>query len=242
MSHKLRQDSIESSEDENGFEEAFWLEYYPKLQRYCHFLTQNKWDGEDIAQETYLKALRYSNQPQKMTSALLNKMAYNHWIDLLRKRKKETIETDSDCASHAFSHQLDALNDSVELLLKYFTPKQAVIFLLKEAFQYQLKEISDILDLTEIAVKSNLHRAKKRLEKAKEEDQLFGLESFWDREERKQLADLFYEALKDQDPTILIDAIPSLKCISTGSTIFVSSTFQKTRPNFSPSSTLCMAA
>ncbi|WP_413300146.1 sigma-70 family RNA polymerase sigma factor [Bacillus sp. 1P10SD] len=241
MSHELRQDNIESSEDENGFEEAFWMEYYPKLQRYCHFLTQNKWDGEDIAQETYLKALRYLNQPQKMTSALLNKMAYNHWIDLLRKRKKETMETDSDCASHATTHQLDALNDSVELLLKNFTPKQAVIFLLKEAFQYQLKEIADILEVTEIAVKSNLHRAKKRLEKANEEDESFNLESFWDVEEREQLADLFYEALKDQDPTILIDAIPSLKSIITES-ILVSSSFQKTRPNFSPSSTLCMAA
>ncbi|MDR6123662.1 RNA polymerase sigma factor (sigma-70 family) [Bacillus sp. SLBN-46] len=241
MSHKLRQDSVENSEDENRFEDAFWMEYYPKLQRYCHFLTQNKWDGEDVAQDTYLKAIRYMNQPQKMNSALLNKMAYHHWIDLLRKRKKETMESDFDCASHTITHQLDNLNDSVELLLKKFTPKQAVIFLLKEAFQYQLKEIADILDVTEIAVKSNLHRAKKRLEKANEEEQSFDLESFWDVEEREQLSELFYEALKNQDPTILIDVIPSLRSIRTEATL-ISRSFQKARPNISPSSTLCMAA
>ncbi|MEH7302173.1 sigma-70 family RNA polymerase sigma factor [Neobacillus drentensis] len=241
MSHKLRQDSVENSEDENGFEDAFWMEYYPKLQRYCHFLTQNKWDGEDVAQDTYLKALRYSNQPQKMTSALLNKMAYNHWIDLLRKRKKETMESDFDCASHAITNQLDGLNDSVELLLKKFTPKQAVIFLLKEAFQYQLKEIADILDVTEIAVKSNLHRAKKRLEKAIEKEQSFDLESFWDVEEQEQLSELFYEALKNQDPTILIDVIPSLRSIRTEPKL-ISRSFQKARHNISPSSTLCKAA
>jgi RNA polymerase sigma-70 factor (ECF subfamily) len=120
---------------------------------------------------------------------------------------------------------MDDIIASVDLLLKQFTPKQAIIFLLKEAFQYQAKEIADILDTTEIAVKSILHRAKKRLEKDNEAD------SFWNEEEREQLADLFYETLKTQDPTRLIQSIPTIMNVP------------KLKVNsYSPSSTLCMAA
>lgn len=76
-------------------EESIWLEYYPKLQRYCHFLAQNQWDGDDIAQETILKALKHYTLDEKMSSALLNKMAYNHWIDQIRKRKMNRLRQKS---------------------------------------------------------------------------------------------------------------------------------------------------
>jgi RNA polymerase sigma-70 factor (ECF subfamily) len=227
MSNKLSPYNLENPQEEERGAHEFWKEYYPKLQRYCHFLTQNPWDGDDIAQETFLKALKYSLSQQKMTSALLNKIAYHHWVDLLRKRKNESIE--SDPATQELINQADDIVNSVELLLKQFTPKQAVIFLLKEAFQYKTKEIAAILDTTEVAVKANLHRAKKRLEK-----EALSVASFWDEEEREQLSELFYEALKNQDPTVLIESIPSIKSV-----IEVPKLVSKT---YSPSSTLCMAA
>jgi RNA polymerase sigma-70 factor (ECF subfamily) len=207
MSYKLSRQTTDSIQQEERSEDSLWMEYYPKLQRYCHFLTQNKWDGDDIAQEAFLKAKKYDHHQQKLTSALLNKIAYNHWIDILRKRKNERIETDFELASNMSINQLDGIKNTVELLLKNLTPKQAVIFLLKEAFQYQTKEIADILGNTEMAVKSNLHRAKKRLEKNNQEEKTVSVEYFWDDEEREQLTVLFYDVLKDQDPTVLIDCI-----------------------------------
>ncbi|MDV2687416.1 sigma-70 region 4 domain-containing protein, partial [Alkalihalophilus lindianensis] len=83
-------------------------------------------------------------------------------IDLLRKRKNETIAAVSEEQNPFFKGPFDEVTDSVELLVKQFTPKQAVIFLLKEAFQYQVKEIAEMLEMTEVAVKSTLHRAKRR--------------------------------------------------------------------------------
>ncbi|MEH7308134.1 sigma-70 family RNA polymerase sigma factor [Neobacillus drentensis] len=240
MSHKLSHDSLESIEHEMRIGEDFWIQNYPKLRRYCHFLTSSRWDGDDIAQETYIKALKYENQHQRMTTALLNKIAYNHWVDMLRKRKNETVEADPEYAMHTHMTPLDVTRESVELLLKNFTPNQAIIFLLKEGFQYQLKEIATILDSTEMAVKSNLHRAKKRLEKAKEERPLHSVELFWNEEEKEQLSDLFYDALKNQDPTILIQSLPALTCMSSVSKVV--SGKLRTKPTFSPSSTLCMAA
>ncbi|WP_223587697.1 sigma factor-like helix-turn-helix DNA-binding protein [Neobacillus bataviensis] len=223
MSHKPRPFPLEGPHHED---DPFWKEHYPKLQRYCRFLAQNKWDGEDIAQETYLKALKYQ---QKMSTALLNKIAYHHWIDLLRKRKHETIESEIEKVST--THQLD---ETVDMLIEQFTPKQAIIFLLKEAFQYQIKEIADILETTEMAVKSNLHRAKKRLEK---ENHSHSLEIFWDEEEREQLTELFKKSLLMEDPTVLIQTIPTLQSMFNGTNLVTRPT-----PSNSPSSTLCMAA
>lgn len=239
MSHELEIDCIDG-EQEIGFGEEFWMENYPKLLRYCYFLTRNRWDGDEIAQETFIKALKYEGRQQEVTKALLNKIAYNHWIDLLRKRKNETIEADPDLANEAILYQLDATAETVEILLRNFTPNQAIIFLLKEGFQYQLKEIAAIVDSTEMAVKANLHRAKKRLEKANEERQFHSVDLFWNEEEREWLSDLFYVALKNQDPTILIQSIRS-RLITSEAPKLVSDNIC-TKPTFTPSSTLCMAA
>ncbi|MEI4526353.1 sigma-70 family RNA polymerase sigma factor [Priestia megaterium] len=209
-----------------SFDDACWNEHYPKLQQYCRFLAQNAWDGDDIAQETFLKAQRYKGEEHKLSSALLNKIAYHHWIDLLRKRKREVIAAEEGLDQQDGKRAFDMKGHSVELLLSQFTPKQAVIFFLKEGFRYQLKEIALILQTSETAVKSNLHRAKQRLEK---DGEPFSTDSFWDEKERNELSELFYKTLEAQDPALLIHALPSLKSV-----------IQK--PTYTPKCTLCMAA
>lgn len=238
MSNELSIPNTEDVQQETGTEESLWLKHYPKLHQYCHFLTQNKWDADDIAQEVYLKAMKYYSNKQTFTSALLNKIAYHHWIDQVRKRKKETIDLDEGLVSHE-NHAIDLMY-SVELLIKHFTPKQAIIFLLKEAFQYQSKEIALILRTSEEAVKSNLFRAKKRLEKINEDEKLFPMELFWDEEERELLADLFYQALKIQDPSILIQSIPLVRSVSDIPQMVTRDIRSFNR--YTPSSTLYMAA
>jgi RNA polymerase sigma factor (sigma-70 family) len=208
MSNKLsRQQSSESGKGTQS-EEEFWIDYYPQLQQYCHFLTQNKWDGDDMAQEAFLKALKHYSPSHNMSGSLLNKIAYHHWIDTVRKRKFELLDLES--AGNPIYAPLDETVNTVDLLLKHFTPKQAIIFLLKEAFQYKTKEIADILCTTDMAVKASLHRAKKRLEKANLEEDDFMIDSFWDVKEREQLSDLFHESLQTQDPSVLIEAVPAL--------------------------------
>jgi len=239
MSSKLGLHSIEKGIQDGRSDEYYWIEHYPKLQRYCRFLAQNEWDGDDIAQETFFKAVKYYEH-EKMTVALLNKIAYNHWIDTLRKRKDETISPDIEHSQTAEKDQIADKINSVDLLLQHFTPKQAVIFFLKEAFQYRFKEIADILETTEMAIKSSLHRAKKRLEKTNKEEQSLSVEYFWNVEDREQLDKLFHEALEVQDPTVLIEAIPSLDCIVESPKMLLRN-FQSCRTQ-TPSSTLCMAA
>jgi len=240
MSNKLSLCNTGDVLQETRTEESLWLEHYPKLHQYCHFLTQNKWDADDIAQEVYLKVKKYYSNKQTLTSALLNKIAYHHWIDQVRKRKEETIEINAEIGNQSEEKQAIDSMYSVELLLKHFTPKQAIIYMLKEAFQYQSKEIASILRTTEEAIKSNLYRAKKRLEKVREDEKTFPIELFWDEEERELLADLFYQALKIQDPFILIQSIPLLKSVA-GIPQMVTREIRSFN-RYTPSSTLCRAA
>lgn len=183
---------------------------YPSLQTYSRFLAKNKWDADDLTQEALLKAMEYY-QPTQVSSALLNKIAYHHWIDTTRKRKREVVEDLEEKLEEHNSIRSEELLDTVKLLVNKLTPKQAIIFILKEAFCYQAKEIAELLDTTETSVKSSLHRSRKRLEMEKP---LQSVESYWSEKERELLSDLLYQSLQAEDPTILINWISNLPSLT----------------------------
>ncbi len=202
MCGKLSEESSKQSEEMN---EKLCTELYPALVRYCCFLSKNKWDGEEIAQETILKALEYYQETNKLSVRLLNKIAYHHWIDLIRRRKYESHE-------NVFAEipiKDPTIFETVEKLTQQFTPKQAIIFMLKEAFQYKTSEIAELLTTSETAVKSSLHRAKKRLM----QNDSFNMVPFWNDAEYALLPELFYESLRVQDPAILIRALPNIQSL-----------------------------
>lgn len=183
---------------------------YPGLQKYSRFLAQNKWEADDLVQEAFLKALQYY-RPSEISSALLNKIAYHYWIDIVRKRKHEVIGVLEDISERNHTSNPAELLDTVKLLMSHLTPKQAVIFMLKEAFGYQAREIAGLLETTEMAVKSSLHRAKKRFEK---ETPLQAVNSYWSEDDRELLHNLFYKSLQAEDPAILIDCISKIPSLA----------------------------
>lgn len=187
-------------------------EWYPQLYRYSCFLSQNKWDGEDIAQEAALKA---SQQYSAFNAGMLNKIAYHHWIDVIRKKGRETLVAEIPEAQFMDKAMApDVKMELIETYLKQLTPKQAVIFALKEGFRYQTAEIAEIFSTTETAVKSALFRAKKQLEKRK--NCSLPIVSKWDADEERLLTSLLDQAFFLQDPTVLIEAIPRIRSFASG--------------------------
>ncbi|MGG5252700.1 sigma-70 family RNA polymerase sigma factor [Neobacillus sp. SM06] len=186
------------------------IEWYPRLQQYSRFLAQNKWDGEDIAQEAVIKAcVHYST----LSTALLHKIAYHHWIDVIRQRARETlVEEIPEGAMLEKKAATDVQMELVESFLKKLTPKQAVIFALKEGFQYQTAEIAEILNTTEMAVKAALLRSKKQLAKMRCSDIQFPTK--WEETEESLLTSLFYQSFFYQDPTVLIEAVPTIRSLA----------------------------
>jgi len=230
MCGKLSKESRQSDE----VNEKLFIELYPALMRYCCFLSKNKWDGEEIAQETILKALQYYRNNKDLSARLLNKIAYHHWIDTLRKRKYESNESLSD----AIPIKDPTIIETVEKLTQQFTPKQAIIFMLKEAFQYKASEIAELLGTSETAVKGSLHRAKKRLM----QNDSFNVVPFWSDDEYALLPELFYESLMAQDPSALIKALPNIGSLTNESLAPKLAERPTIISRYTPSTTLSMAA
>jgi RNA polymerase sigma factor (sigma-70 family) len=199
--------SIDKLRNVNTEEESGIMGHYQSLQRYCRFLTQSSWDGDDLLQEVTMKAIRHY-EPSQVSRALLKKMAYHQWVDTIRKHSREVTGIPENRGSSTQGNVID----TVETLLSKLTPKQAVILVLKEAFRFQSHEIAELMGSTEKAVKAALHRARKRLDK---DSRLRELGQDLSVDEENLLSDLLCESLQSEDPTVLLENIQEIPALAT---------------------------
>lgn len=181
-------------------------ELYTKVKKYCQFLTRNKWDGEDLAHESICKALSHYGQKETLNAALLKKIAYHTWIDAARKKNFENLGEDAPKRDSLANGTVNYLT-TIEELVSKSTPKQAIAFTLKEAFQYTNSEIADLMGMTETAVKGLLHRTRENMK-----DQVRGnkKEKYWTEPLYEDLIDVLGQSIHAYDPSLLITFIPKL--------------------------------
>ncbi|WP_019155644.1 sigma factor-like helix-turn-helix DNA-binding protein [Robertmurraya massiliosenegalensis] len=179
--------------------------YYRGLQTYCRFLTKNKWEGDDLAQESLYRAIK-QYEVTEINHPLLKKIAFHYWIDTIRRRKLDETELLNEVHEKRNNHPTTIM-DTVQKLMEKLTPKQSVIFFLNEAFLYRSKEISDIIKMPETTVKALLYRARKRIEK---ENTSNTTEDSLMKRDLQNLMDLMVQSLLEEDPNILIKQLPSI--------------------------------
>jgi RNA polymerase sigma factor (sigma-70 family) len=153
-------------------------ELRPELHRYCARLMGSVIDGEDVVQDTLVRAFVALQELEKQgleeTPPLrpwLFRIAHNRALDLLRSRAvrmAEPIDAASDVADSASP-------DPVEMLMRQEAVKTAVsrfaelptlqrsVVILKDVLDESLIEIAALLDLTVDAVKGHLARGRARL-------------------------------------------------------------------------------
>jgi RNA polymerase sigma-70 factor (ECF subfamily) len=153
-------------------------ELRPELHRYCARLMGSVIDGEDVVQDTLIRAFvalqDFEEQGLEEMPPLrpwLFRIAHNRALDLLRGRTvrmAEPIEAASDVSDPASP-------DPVEMLMRQEAVKTAVsrfaelptlqrsVVILKDVLDESLIEIADLLDLTVDAVKGHLARGRARL-------------------------------------------------------------------------------
>jgi RNA polymerase sigma factor (sigma-70 family) len=212
-------------------------ELMDKLLHYCLFLTKNKWDGEDLCQESICRALKHYPDQEKWNPPLLKKMAYHAWVDKVRKLNKEML---GDVPDQSGEENPESDRDVFEMLLKTLTPKQLITLVLKEAFQYKIHEVADLLGMTETSVKALLKRTRARLEKRSDDEESRSTIEYWEEYSQEDVMTLLQESIQTQDPSRLIDQLPDL--ISGQSAPKMLSFPTVTRSVSSPSSVLSMAA
>ncbi|MED3645680.1 RNA polymerase sigma factor [Halalkalibacterium halodurans] len=135
------------------------------VSRYCLFVTKSTWDAEDLAQETWLKAIEtLKKQGHQNPEAFLLRVAKNQWIDQSRRKavfarilKQEKPEVTPP------EQGLFEMERAFFALVNHLSPLQLSVFLLRDVFGYSTSEAAKMVEKTEGAVKAALRRARKSL-------------------------------------------------------------------------------
>jgi RNA polymerase sigma-70 factor (ECF subfamily) len=159
----------------------------PFLWSLCYRMLGSAADAEDVVQDAFVRAIE--RPPQRTDLPIrpwLVKVALNRSRDVLRHRRRRSyvgpwlpspIDTGDEAAPPAHEpavdgvHTLEGRYDLLEsvsfaflLALEALTPTQRGVLLLREVFDYSVKETADALDMTESNVKTTHHRARRAME------------------------------------------------------------------------------
>ena len=147
-------------------------------------LTGNHEDAEDLSQEVFVKVFHSLKQfrAEAKFSSWLHRITVNTFIDKKRKFYPVTEyfedaqnETDSrsnqpmdENSSNNPEKKAEAslMKEHIEIALQKLPTQQRAVFVLRHYHQLALKEIAQILKISEGSVKSSLFRAIRRLQKA----------------------------------------------------------------------------
>jgi RNA polymerase sigma-70 factor (ECF subfamily) len=152
----------------------------------CYRMTGNAADADDLTQETFLRAIA---RPPARTDApwrpWLVRVAMNLARDLLRRRRRvrqrqpwlpSPIDTGDETAPPAYElpaesgsptegryELLESVSFAFLLALEALGPTQRAVLLLRDVFDYSVRETADALGLSEAAVKTAHHRARRAM-------------------------------------------------------------------------------
>jgi RNA polymerase sigma-70 factor (ECF subfamily) len=154
----------------------------------CYRLTGSAADADDVVQDTFVRAME---RPPRRTDEPLRpwlvKVALNLGRDLLRRRKHRhytgpwlpsPIETNSEeratsNGSEPPSHEplstegrydlLESVSFAFLVALEALRPTQRAVLILRDVFDYSVRETAGALDLTEANVKTTHHRARQAM-------------------------------------------------------------------------------
>lgn len=147
--------------------------YYDDIYRYCYYKTGNATLSYDLAQETFLKMVRYlDTYREKMKfKAYLFTIALNICNDHFRKQKVtfEDIDTSvlaekEDTLYHGRSQisQWETA-DYIQHALKQLPDIQKDAVILHYYYDYKIREIAAITGVSSATVKSRLNQGIKKL-------------------------------------------------------------------------------
>lgn len=135
-------------------------------------------EAEDVLQEAYLRYRQVEPEtitaPKALLSTIVTRLCLNQLQEARRKREvyvgtwlPEPIPTSSEEAtSPAQKLELDeTLSLAFLTLLEDLTPPERAVFLLREVFDYDYREIAEIIEKDEAACRQLLSRAKKHIAK-----------------------------------------------------------------------------
>lgn len=147
--------------------------YQRDIINFQYRLVGNRFEAEDLAQETFIKAYKnFKNlkEPEKVKSWLFS-IARNTTMDFFRKNKNKDILMENevlqnlDKASGSYDAQLanSEISRELEKCINMLVAQDKAIVKLLYYDGFSYKEICELLKINENTLKSRLHRARKVL-------------------------------------------------------------------------------
>jgi RNA polymerase sigma factor (sigma-70 family) len=136
----------------------------PRLHRYCARMTGSTVDGEDVLQDTLVKALsaRAEGASVDNLEGWLFRIAHNTSLDLLRRRARNTVVPLTKDFEAAPMPDVDLVAVSFQTFLR-LPELQRCAVILKDVLGHSIDEVASITDCTPAAAKSALQRGRTAL-------------------------------------------------------------------------------
>lgn len=152
----------------------------------CYRMTGSAADADDLVQETFVRAIeRPPARTDEPWRPWLVRVGMNLGRDLLRRRKRQRyagpwlpspIDTGDEAALSSYEpttasgettegryDMLESVSFAFLLALEALTPQQRAVLLLRDVFDYSVRETAEALGISAINVKTTHHRARRAM-------------------------------------------------------------------------------
>jgi RNA polymerase sigma factor (sigma-70 family) len=148
----------------------------PRLHRYCARMTGSAVNGEDVLQDTLVKALHARAQGAEVDNleGWLFRIAHNTSLDFLRGRSRNTVVPLTEDMEAAPMAEEDVVAVSFQTFLR-LPELQRCAVILRDVLGHSVDEIADVAECSPTAAKSALQRGRaalRRLAQAPEDAHL----------------------------------------------------------------------
>lgn len=182
----------------------------PRLHRYCARMTGSSVSGEDVLQDTLVKAVQARNQGVAVDNieGWLFRIAHNASLDFLRSQARNMLVPLTEDIEAALLPGVDILAVGFQAFLR-LPELQRCAVVLKDVLGYSIEEIADIAECSPAAAKSALQRGRValRLLASEPEDTRLPLMSGVDRRKIATYVDFFRSGNFDAIRAMLADDV-----------------------------------
>jgi RNA polymerase sigma factor (sigma-70 family) len=136
----------------------------PRLHRYCARMTGSAITGEDVVQDTLVKALRARAEGADVDNleGWLFRIAHNTSLDVLRSRSRDTVVPLTEDIETTAMLEADIVTISFQTFLQ-LPELQRCAVILKDVLGHSVEEIAEIAGCSPAAAKSALQRGRSAL-------------------------------------------------------------------------------
>ncbi|WP_182900488.1 RNA polymerase sigma-70 factor [Microbispora sp. H10830] len=144
----------------------------PRLFGIAYRILSSATEAEDLLQDVWLRWQAYDRStvadPGAFLATVTTRLAINALQSARVRRERyvgpwlpEPVDTSND--PHLGAERGEALGFAVLLLLEKLSPTERAAYVLREAFDYPYRQIAEIIEASEVAVRQLVSRARKRI-------------------------------------------------------------------------------